>query len=71
MLGFEDRMGGCASKYVSAVGWFCLRRYLTIEYTEEICGQFGSDRWINFAHIALLERDLDDVVSASLFVGFR
>ncbi|VVT17227.1 hypothetical protein RV134_290001 [Roseovarius sp. EC-HK134] len=34
--------------------------------TEEICGRFGSFRWINVCISTLLESNLDDVVSASL-----
>ena len=45
-------------------------RYLKIKYTEEICGQFGSFDGSAY-HIALLGACSDNVVSASLFVGFR
>ncbi len=38
--------------------------------SEEICGRFGSFRWTNSKHIALVELRFDNPVSASLFERF-
>ena len=42
-----------------------------IDISEEICGRFGSVRWINVCISTLLGFRSDDGVSASLFGGFR
>ena len=60
-----------SAEYKCAAGLFVsLERYLKIWNTEEICGQFGSFDGSAY-HIALLGACSDNVVSASLFVGFR
>ena len=42
-----------------------------IDISEEICGRFGSVRWISVCISTLLGFRSDDGVSASLFGGFR
>ena len=42
-------------------------RSLKLLVSEEICGRFGSVRWINLLYIALVGFRSDDPVSASLF----
>ena len=52
--------------FVSGFWFFWDPTLFEIDGIEEICGRFGSFRWINVCISTLLGRKFDDVVSASL-----